>query len=102
MGKHFAQTWNDDVPTFSVGAVLRQFIGDDPAPVIIADSPVDIGRFCVAISTGKDGRWETTEYERMTFEVHNVDCYPTEVHGAIQHNAWWDAVALMTKISHAR
>jgi hypothetical protein len=30
----------------------------------------------------------------MTFEVHNVDCYPTALEGAVQHNAWWDAMAL--------
>lgn len=33
-------------------------------------------------------------YPRMTFEVHNVDCYPTTMKGAVQHNAWWDAMAL--------
>ena len=29
-----------------VGSVIRAFIGDCRAPTIIADSPVDIGRFC--------------------------------------------------------
>lgn len=81
-----------------VGDVLRAFIGDCSHPVIIADSPVDIARFCRAISTGVDGQWASADYPRMTFEVHNVDCYPTDLPGAVQHNAWWDAMALRAKL----
>lgn len=77
-----------------VGGGLRSFIGPVEKPVIIADSPVDIGRFCTAISTGPDGGWASADYPLMTFEVHNVDCYPTDLPGAVQHNAWWDAMAL--------
>lgn len=85
-----------DVRTFgvNVGSVLRRFIGDIRCPVIIADSPVDIGRFCGAISTDADGQWASCDCPLMTFEVHNVDCYPTALEGAVQHNAWWDAMAL--------
>lgn len=82
-----------------VGSVLRNFIGRVERPVIVADSPVDIGRFCQAISTGMDGGWASTGYPQMTFEVHNVDCYPTELVGAVQHNAWWDAMALRHKLT---
>lgn len=82
-----------------VGETLRVFIGDCAHPVIIADSPVDIGRFCQALSTGSDGGWQSTGYPRMTFEVHNVNCYPTKLEGAVQHNAWWDAMALRRCIS---
>jgi hypothetical protein len=77
-----------------VGTLLRHFIGDIAHPIIIADSPVDIGRFCVAMTTGQNGGWASAEYPLMTFEVHNVDCYPTDLPGAVQHNAWWDAMAL--------
>jgi hypothetical protein len=77
-----------------VGTPLRGFIGDCQNPVIIADSPVDIGRFCRAISTGEDGQWHSTGYPGMTFIVRNVDCYPTALAGAVRHNAWWDAMAL--------
>ena len=83
-----------------VGDVIRAFIGDCENPVIIADSPVDIGRFCQAISTGPDGGWASADYPQMTFEVHNVDCYPTELPDAVQHNAWWDAMALRHKLNH--
>lgn len=82
------------VPAVEVGGILRYFMRPVAFPVIIADSPVDIGRFCDALSTDADGRWASTDYEKMTFEVHNVDCYPTTLPGAVQHNAWWDAMAL--------
>ena len=81
-----------------VGNAIRAFIGDDDCPTIIADSPVDIGRFCRAISTGPDGQWASADYPAMRFEVHNVDCYPTTLEGAVQHNAWWDAMALRAKL----
>jgi hypothetical protein len=55
---------------------------------------VDIGRFCAAISTAANGGWASADYPRITFEVHNVECYPTTLPGAVQHNAWWDAMAL--------
>lgn len=77
-----------------VGGVIRAFIGDCAHPVIVADSPVDIGRFCQALSTGTDGGWASADYPAMRFDVHNVDCYPTDLPGAVQHNAWWDAMAL--------
>ena len=85
----------------SVGAALREFIGGDPRPIIIADSPVDIMRFCRAISTASDGTWASADYERMTFIVENVDCYPTDLPGAVQHNAYWDAMALHHKLTGA-
>jgi len=82
----------------SVGRHIRDFIGTDTHPVIIADSPVDIGRFCTALS-GDDGGWASVDFPLMTFEVHNVDCYPTSLPGAVRHNAWWDAMALRHKLA---
>lgn len=81
-----------------VGRVLTAFIGDCDCPIIVADSPVDIGRFCRAISTDLDGGWVSTGYPAMRFEVRNVDCYPTALPDAVQHNAWWDAMALKAKL----
>lgn len=87
------------VPSNSVGEELRAYLGSCEHPVIIADSPVDISRFCAAISTDPSGAWASTDYPQMTFEVHNVDCYPTTLPSAVQHNAWWDAMALCRKLS---
>jgi hypothetical protein len=97
MGSHEADESCTVLP-FDVGERLRSFIGDCQTPHIVADSPVDIGRFCRAISTGHDGGWVSTQYPRMTFAVHNIDCYPTTLSGAVQHNAWWDAMALRAAI----
>jgi len=80
------------------GHFLKSFIWPCQHPVIIADSPVDIGRFCSVISTRDDGGWLPSGYPRLTFEVHNVDCYPTDLPGAVQHNAWWDAMALRHRL----
>ena len=78
-----------------VGNILCDFLArSTTTPTIIADSPVDIGRFCRAISTGEDGEWRSTEFQQMIFGVRNIDCYPTTLAGAVQHNAWWDAMAL--------
>lgn len=94
MDRHDADSYGLSVPLNGVGSWLRNFMSDDLDPVIIADSPADIGRFCTALSTGEDGGWASADYPLMTFEVHNVDAYPTTLPGAVQHNAWWDAMAL--------
>ncbi len=93
MDRHEAQM-SQWIPLNEVGTSIRNFIGDCECPTIIADSPVDIGRFCQALSTGWSGGWVSTDYPTIRFEVHNVDCYPTDLPGAVQHNAWWDAMAL--------
>lgn len=84
-----------------VGAQLRQFIAEDDGATIIADSPVDISRFCQALMTGADGGYCPNTWDRLNFEVHDVDCYPTALVGAVQHNAWWDAMALRHKLTGA-
>jgi hypothetical protein len=85
-----------------MGAAIRDFIElssnvRDCFHTIIADSIVDIGRFCRALSTGDDGGWASFDGD-ITFEVHDVACYPTDLPGAVQHNAWWDAMALRRKL----
>lgn len=81
-----------------VGYHIRRALKGDPSPVIIADSAVDIGRFCTALTTNHDGSWASFDGD-IRFEVHDVACYPTTLPGAIQHNAWWDAMALRHKLT---
>lgn len=80
-----------------VGSVALAFMGGDENPLIIADSAVDIARFCRAITTAADGSWNSVDGD-MKFQVRDVQCYPTELEGAIQHNAWWDAMALRHRL----
>lgn len=87
------------VGTNMVGPAIRYFIGVDKEPVIVADSPVDISRFCQALMTDEQGEYAPNTWDRLSFEVHDVDCYPTTLLGAVQHNAWWDAMALREKLA---
>lgn len=98
MDRHSAPVSLVNVPINGVGPAIRAFIASDQMPTIVADSPVDIARFCRAISTGFTGEWASTEYPAMRFEVHNVDCWPNALDGGVQHNAWWDAMALRHKL----
>lgn len=101
MESHSAQH-SAHIGLLGVGPLLMGFIGECKCPTIIADSPVDIGRFCRALSTDHNGEWASTNYPGMRFEVHNIDCYPTNLPGAVQHNAWWDAMALRAAIAAMR
>ena len=67
------------------------FEGDDDVEVI-ADWPDDIGHLCKALITGPGTMIEVRP--RIRFTVERVDAYPTDLPGAVQHNAWWDAMAL--------
>lgn len=84
-----------------VGPPLLEYIkrfSRDMKPVIVADSPVDIARLSKAITTGYEGGWVPNPFREMTFKVFNVDAYPTRLDQAIQHCAYWDALALRMKL----
>ena len=74
-----------------MGYIIANFLCRDAAPIIVADWPDDISYFCKAliIAPGK-----MVNIDNLTFEMHRVDAYPTNLPGAIQHNALWDARAL--------
>jgi hypothetical protein len=98
MDRHNADSYGESVPPNGVGEWIRNRLRGDTAPVIVADSVVDIARFCAALSTGSDGGWASVD-GNIAFEVHDVAAYPTTLEGAVQHNAWWDAMALREKLS---
>ena len=101
MDSHDASVIAHDVDPNAVGAITVNFFKlhrDRTPTVIVADSIVDIGRFCRALSTGTDGGWCSFDGD-IQFEVHDVACYPTDLPGAVQHNAWWDAMALRHKLA---
>lgn len=78
------------------GRFIAAFLADDPSyPTIIADWPDDIRYFCQALITAPG---EMVAIPRLSFELVRVDAYPTELVGAVQHNALWDARALRRKI----
>jgi len=98
MDEHESATDVSNVHPNHVGGFLRRFISDDDSPVIIADSPVDIGRFCQALMTNDSGDYCPNDIDLIEFEVHDISAYPTDLPRAVQHNAWWDAMALREKL----
>lgn len=63
----------------------------DQSPIIVTDWPDDIRYFCQAVITAPG---EMIALPDLRFEMQRVDAYPTTLPGAVQHNAWWDAMAL--------
>jgi len=84
--------------TDSVGVFLRDFLLFDDDITIISDSMTDIGYFTKAYSTDGDGNYKENPKKKMIFIVENIESFPTEVEGAVPHNAWWDALVLLTKL----
>lgn len=73
---------------------IEKFMEGDENPVIITDWPDDISYFSDLVLTGPG---TMIKIPRLTFRMHRIDAYPTSLEGAVQHNAWWDAMALKTK-----
>jgi hypothetical protein len=76
--------------------LIESFLAGDPNPHIIADWPDDFKYFSELVLTGPGTMINSP---RLTMEVVRVDAYPTIIPNAVQHNAWWDAVALRYKLS---
>ena len=79
----------------NIGQLIADFLKDDENPIIIADWPDDIAYFCKAMIVGPG---QMIDIRALTFELFRVDAYPTDLPGAVQHNALWDARALRRKI----
>ena len=80
------------------GFAIEQFLHGDPLPHIVADWPDDIRYLCECLITGPG---EMVKIPALRCDVERVDAYPTDLHGAVQHNALWDARALKFKLSQS-
>lgn len=76
--------------------MIQAFLRFDTDITIITDWPDDIKYFCELIITGPGTMIEVRP--SIKFEMHRVDAYPTTLPGAVQHNAYWDAMALRHKL----
>ena len=74
-----------------IGHAVANFLYDDKTPTIIADWPDDISYFCKTLITAPG---EMVAIQRLQFQMLRIDAYPTDLPGAVQHNALWDARAL--------
>lgn len=75
--------------------IQSYFAQDSYVPYIITDWPDDVKYMCEAVITGPG---LMIGVPRLQFDIVRVDAYPTEVEGAVQHNAWWDAMALKHRL----
>jgi hypothetical protein len=76
---------------------IQEFLRGDTDVTIITDWPDDIKYFCELIITGP-GKMINVR-PSIKFEMHHIDAYPTTLPDAIQHNAYWDAMALRHKLT---
>lgn len=80
--------------TWQGHSLIQAFLQGDQNPVIVTDWPDDIRYFCQAIITIPGSMINISQ---LSFDMVRVDAYPTTLEGAVQHNAWWDAMALREK-----
>jgi len=83
---------------YTFATEIGAFLLGDADPIIVTDWPDDVRHFCQEIITGPG---QMIALPSIKFEVHRVDAYPTAIPGAVQHNAWWDAMALRAKLQNA-
>jgi hypothetical protein len=90
----------------SWGGMIETFLRGDSLPTVIADWPDDIRYFCECLITSPGEMIDiptdraAAPYNRVIqFVVERIDAYPTDLPGAVQHNALWDARALRHKLS---
>ena len=78
---------------FSFGLdLLGEFFAGDSRPVFIADWPTDFQHFLPLLHD--DCGNMVVNIPSFECHVERVDAYPTDLPGAVQHNALWDARAL--------
>lgn len=75
--------------------LVEHFLSGDEDVHLVADWPTDHQHFCHLIEHGPG---DMIFLPHLTMEVVRVDAYPTVLQEAVQHNAWWDAVALRAKL----
>jgi hypothetical protein len=76
---------------------LEKFFAGDNNIEIITDWPDDVAYFSKLLLTGPG---TMINIPGIRFDVRRIDAYPSRLKGAIQHNALWDAMALMYKVTH--
>lgn len=77
--------------------LIGMFLMDDPDIEVVADWPDDIKHLCDLMHYSP-GNMVPGSHQSLKFTVARVDAYPSKLAEAVQHCAWWDAVALREKI----
>lgn len=88
----------DRVEREAAAADIADFLRDDRRPIIVADWLADVSHLCQALAARSlywgDPHGDLRKMPPLTFEVSDWDAYPSKLAAAVQHNAWWDAMAL--------
>lgn len=79
------------VDKIQLAAMLEYYFKTDVYIHVIADWPDDLKYLSEALITGPG---TMIDIPGIKMSVKRVDAYPTALEGAVQHNAWWDAMAL--------
>lgn len=83
------------------GEIISAFIyRNSGVPQIFADWPSDMQDLCRLLITGP-GEAVHMEHQTHLTILRHLDVYPTSLPGAVQHNAWWDAMALRQWVREA-
>jgi hypothetical protein len=82
-----------DVKRSTLQNALEGFLSldKDGLPNIVSDWPSDIVHFCSLLMPAPG---QMLDIRAISFLIARVDAYPTTLIGAVQHNAYWDAMAL--------
>ncbi len=75
------------------GLLISDFLYGDKHPQIICDWPSDAVYISELLMTGPGESVPMGPQTSITILRH-LNVYPSAVEGAIQHNAWWDAMAI--------
>jgi len=87
--------WSESWPA-RIEAYLRAGVAPGEVPEIVADWPDDIAYFSKLLITGPG---TMIDIPGIILQVARVDAYPTDLPGAFQHNALWDARALRRRLT---
>lgn len=87
------------MPLEEFGRAIQDFLKDDPAPCVVADWPEDLMHLmqCLIISPG-----HMVRIPDLSLKLMQVSAWPTDIEGAVQHNALWDARALSRALTLIR
>jgi hypothetical protein len=87
-------------PLSEWASAIESILEGDSDVTIITDWPDDIKYFCELIITGPGTMINVRP--SIKFEMHRVDAYPSRLRDAVQHNAYWDALALRDRLERMR
>jgi hypothetical protein len=79
------------LPQAEFGRAIQAFLKKAAAPCVVADWPEDLSHLmqCLILSPG-----QMVRIPDLTLKLLQVSAWPSDLEGAVQHNALWDARAL--------